>query len=253
MAPINIDGSPVQDITIDGQPVTEVTVDGDVVFPAIPDSATYFWDPATFSTGDNTWTDQVEGLGMTINGNPQKTVFSDGSPAISPDGTGDFGQASNTDILAETFSLEFEVQTTESSDREHIFGSGDGTTILLVYINQDGDFNTDSGAVTLFYREGSGQDGVGYSFNIPIDDGVKHKVSIVINDASAADVNFFVDGVDVNESFDRENGNVDFSGDTLPVNPAYFARNSSGSISGHWSGKVGKYVFHDKAITEQKI
>jgi len=38
MAPINIDGSPVQDITIDGQPVTEVTVDGDVVFPAIPDS-----------------------------------------------------------------------------------------------------------------------------------------------------------------------------------------------------------------------
>jgi len=41
MAPINIDGSPVQDITIDGQPVTEVTVDGDVVFPAIRDVDTF--------------------------------------------------------------------------------------------------------------------------------------------------------------------------------------------------------------------
>jgi len=38
MAPINIDGSRVQDITINGQPVTEVTVDGDVVFPSGPNT-----------------------------------------------------------------------------------------------------------------------------------------------------------------------------------------------------------------------
>jgi len=38
MAPINIDGSPVQDITIDGETVTEVTVDGDVVFPSFLDN-----------------------------------------------------------------------------------------------------------------------------------------------------------------------------------------------------------------------
>jgi hypothetical protein len=35
MAPINIDGSQVQDITIDGTPVQEVTVDGQTVFTAV--------------------------------------------------------------------------------------------------------------------------------------------------------------------------------------------------------------------------
>jgi hypothetical protein len=39
LAPINIDGSQVQDITIDGQSVSEVTMDGQQVFGAIPDSA----------------------------------------------------------------------------------------------------------------------------------------------------------------------------------------------------------------------
>jgi len=70
MAPINIDGSPVQDITIDGETVTEVTVDGTKVFPAIPDSLISRWE------FEQDFTDSIDGNdGNPIN-NPSFTTDS---------------------------------------------------------------------------------------------------------------------------------------------------------------------------------
>jgi len=72
LAPINIDGSQVQDITIDGDSVSQVTMDGDKVFgSAIPDSAVMQLDAQSlsgFADGDTVdpFPDQINSNNATV-------------------------------------------------------------------------------------------------------------------------------------------------------------------------------------------
>ena len=251
MAPTSIDGTEITGATIDGQDVSEITVDGETVFTAIPDSAIYYWDPGNFASP---WTDEVIGEDMTINGGLSSNTFSDGSDAVLGDGVDDYGTAGATDIFYNSMSLEIELSTTTTSV-DFPFGLLEGTApgelIYYIYLNQDGNFNDDDGRFTLFISDGGGIGALAFSYNLPFNDGNKHKVSFIINDAAQNDVDMIVDGQSVTPSLDRANG-PNISGKVSSVNPMYFARNVDGPQD-YFSGKLGKIVHHDEAITKQTI
>jgi len=242
MAPINIDGSPVQDITIDGQPVTEVTVDGDVVFPAIPDSVEYQYVAGNFASP---WADEVGGADMTVNGISAST-FSNGEESVAGDGSNDFGIADGPESIGsnQSFTLAFTNQFSSVSSLESAFGAFDGAAELNVRTNNDtANFQlqlSDSNANILRV-----------SSDNTFGDGTPHAVVFTKTGDTASDISLYVDDmaneepliIEVDDAFDHTNFN-------LTTNMAFFARNNQGSIGLYGNRDCGVFEFASAAYTQ---
>ena len=250
--PTSIDGTDITGATIDGTDVQEITVDGDVVFTeqvSLPDNPIYAWDPATFSTSDSTWFDQVVNEPMSMGSGLTKTTFSDGTPAILGDGVDDEATAANRDVARNTMSLEFEFEHTTSGLARIIGNETQGTNLMNVFINRTGNFDSDVGRITFFIStSGGGNDSIGFSHNDGYNDGLKHKVSFVGNDFENQDVDMYVDGNQVTPSIDRFR-NPNFSVNTTNSDINYW----NDATDRFYPGKLGKIRFYDTAINQQNI
>jgi len=223
-------------------------VTADLPSNAIPDSAIYWWDPSAFASP---WVDEVVSESMTINGGLSSTTFGDGSDAVSGDGNDGHGLAANRDVLYNSMSIEVEISSTTTS-AAFILGSNDNTNGItcMIMFNQDGDFNYIDGSMALFLSDETNQ--FSFSYDGGFNDGNKHKVSFIVNDATTSDASMIVDGSTVTPTVDRADG-VNFSGLTLNYDMAYWARNFTGTVKDFYNGKLGKIAFHDTNIQNQTI
>jgi len=153
MAPINIDGSPVQDITIDGQPVTEVTVDGDVVFPAIPDSVIDNFEETIYGDQNKTLSDIYGGDIESYSRQP--TVVADGNQALEGTSSGIISSTSGLNRYPDR-GTKFAYNVRATSDRfsaSLIFGTQNETATPAGYSVE---INWGNSAVRIGVLDGSG-------------------------------------------------------------------------------------------------
>jgi hypothetical protein len=242
LAPINLDGSQVSDVTIDGQSVSQVTMDGEQVFGgAIPDSAVLYWSGASFA---DPWPDEVQSEEMSINGLTATTV--NGNDAVSGDGT-NYGQADVSVLdLSSNFAFEFAIKTTDSSgeifgeerngDERFAVGTGNtsisngtgtGPVIAIYDANQDNQFllQADTGI-----SDGNLNTVV---FNVDLDGGTQNN-EILINDTSV--------------SFSISNFPSPTVSEIPQSNSAFFAVDDNGSISDNINADIVGFGFHDQHL-----
>jgi hypothetical protein len=254
------DGSEVSEIVLpDGERASEVVApDGSVVFEGpLAGGAVYQWNPATFSTGDSTWTDDLQGEVMDITGNPQSVTLANGNPGIQGDGNDDVGLADIApELLATSFSVEWEID--QSLDLGHILGVREsGGSAFFVSVNGDESVNEDLGNFAVSISSGgaevSDSTNISPSTNPNFDDGNTHKVTFIANDTTADDYEIIIDGSNVSVSLEATNNP---SPGQLSVDVAYFANNDFQFGSGprlFSDSALGLTRWHDQAITRQTI
>jgi hypothetical protein len=152
LAPINLDGSQVQDITIDGQSVMDVTMDGTQVFSAIPDSENLYALYDFREEDGSVPVDNQEGAAPTLTNGGYS-----GLDTINSIQAGDFSGSSDTvyESLSSNLSQPFTVYATFD------FGGSDGSTIwggdiddgskgnLYLYKSNDGSWKLFAGSAVI--------------------------------------------------------------------------------------------------------
>jgi hypothetical protein len=124
LAPINLDGSQVSDVTIDGQSVSAVTMDGDQVFgDAIRDSVTNHW-PHDEGSG-STLNDNEASLDFSIDGATWQTGAGNGGAYLEYDGGDDRSTESTYAWDDTTFSWLCWVNPDDLSNYQVIIQTGD--------------------------------------------------------------------------------------------------------------------------------
>ena len=223
--------------------------------PAIPDTVVAQYDPATFSTDDSIWSDDVGDNDATLQGDLQGSTFADGSESIEGDGVDDAGQANWSVNGAElnSWSFEFEIQYSHTN-REIPFGTVQSNDQGFWFeVNKDEDFNDDNGnlRITLQDQNVDGRIRFAASTNPSLNDGNKHIVSIVFNDASNNDYQLFIDGSEVSTSANTESGPSNF--ETWTDDLGFWSRVVDGSLDNYFNGQLGLTRTHDSSISEQTI
>ena len=222
---------------------------------AIPDTVVAQYDPVTFSTGDSIWSDDVGDNDATLEGDLQESIFSDGSESIEGDGVDDAGQANWSVNGAElnSWSFEYEIQYSHTN-REIPFGTVQSNSQGFWFeVNKDEDFNDDNGnlRITLQDQNADGRIRFAPSTNPSLNDGNKHIVSIVFNDASNNDYQLFIDGSEVSTSANTESGPSNF--ETWTDDFGFWSRVVDGSLQNYFNGQLGLTRIHDSGISEQTI
>jgi len=240
----------------DGSEISEVrTGAGDVLFSAIPDSVVTQFSPSTYSNGDSTWTDDVGSNDISITGDPQRSTFSDGTNSIEGDGADDFGAFNiptewNGDSI-EVASIEWELQTTDSTNARW-WGVDDSTLNtqrIACFGNNDVGFNGTVGQFVVVVEDDNGSRlDMSPSSNPNLNDGNKHKVSVIFNDLTNNDVSIIIDGssVAVDTEFNGKPTAFKSWGDNMRL---WDLNNSSVPIA----ADIGLFRLHDINISSQTI
>jgi hypothetical protein len=242
----------------DGSTASEVIgPDGNVVFeagPDIPDSVVVQYRASEYTQGSSTWAAD-RGPDMSITGDPQTETLQNGEVGVRGDGTDDFGSwdppASLEGSSLESFSIEFSVQFTTGDKFAEGSYSGSDTSINLSY-NVDEAFNVEEGNFRIQLVDDS--DSVVQAApqsNPNLDDGNTHKVSIIINNAPAPDIEFIVDNSSFNTAYDFQDSLDNFG--AQDINQYVFARNNQGSPDNYGNIAHGIIRWHDTAISSQTI
>lgn len=223
----------------------------------IPDSVEMQYYGTTWSQGDTTWLDEKSNRDMSLTGDFQDATLSDDTEALSSDGTDDHGETTLPSTLEGTalvsFSAELAFEYT-SSDFHRLTGVRNtiGGQWFHISVGADANAGLDSGNmyVTLDDQDGSRLQ-FGPSSNPNLNDGIRHNVSVIINDSSQNDVEMIIDGSSVDLTFDTTENPDNFG--PWSYNLGTFASNNSGTIENYFDGKIGAIRWHDLAITEQTI
>jgi len=244
------------------QSQTETVVDNGSIkleWSEIPDSAVLQYYADTWSSGDATWTDDLGNADISLNGGPSEGTLSDGSEAISTDGTDDRGEltlpAEFEGSSLNEFSIEVALQYSHS-DETNWFGLRQGSTSQWIQVYANRDYTNASDAGNFYFTLKDNSDNtiwVGPSSNPNINDGNRHDVSIIINDSTVPDVSIIIDGSSVSVSYDssRQDSLSDFGTWDRPLQ--IWARDLDGPIGNYFAAEMGAMRWHDSAISEQTI
>jgi len=256
MPPTSIDGTDITGATIDGTDVTEITVDGQTVFSGIPASVVLQYFATTYSQGDGTWEDDAGDANMSLSGDFQEATLSDGAESIDSDGSDDHGLVTMPSSLESSgltaFSVEFALEFSDTTQAS-LFGQiNNGSQLCLVNANQEAGASFDAGNVRFLLQDVDGDRiDCGPDTNPNLDDGNRHDVSFVVNDAATNDVEMLIDGTSVTLTFGTSEGPDNF--EAWDRDMAHFARNNAGTIDNHLDIEYGAIRWHDQAITQQTI
>ena len=229
------------------------------LFNVIPDSVVLQYYATTWSAGETIFQDDLNNADISLNGGPAEGTLSDGSDAISTDGTNDRGELTlPTEFEGgglQSFSVELALQYSHTNETNW-FGLRQGTQSqwLQVYANRDYTNASDPGNFYLTMQDNSNNSiFVGPSTNPNINDGNRHDISLVINDTTVPDVSIIIDGSSVAVSY--ESGNQDAMSDfgTWARPLQIWARDLDGSIDNYFQSNFGAMRWHDSAITNQTI
>jgi hypothetical protein len=226
----------------------------------IPDSVVIQYYGDTWGQGDSTWVDDATDDGsqdMQITGDPQASTLSDGADSILADGSGDYGlftlPSSFEGSSLNSFSIEVSLQWS-NDNRNRCFGilnSGDAQRIILTP-NDDPSGQNDPGNINFNVRDTNNNnlsvaiDG-GASFN----DGNRHDVTFIVNDASSPDVSLIVDGTSQPLAFSNQDQLTNFG--PWDVDCAAWALNNGGSLQGISQLNIAAFRWHDSPISSQTI
>jgi hypothetical protein len=214
----------------------------------------------TWSQGDSTWVDDATSDGsqdMSLTGDPQATTLSDGAESVKADGTDDYGTIPIPPELEggdlNQFSIEFTIEHS-STNTEVAIGcrNSDTNQKLLIFLNSDETLSSDPG--TFQFRlddDNSNKLRLAPSTNPNLDDGNRHDVSIIVNDASANDVDIIIDGSSQSLNFDVTQSPSSFT--TWDTDLGVFVRNTSGTVDNYADIKLGAIRLHGSAINSQTI
>lgn len=212
-----------------------------------------------FEELSNVWPDDTGTQDMDISGGPIETALSDSSQAVGFDGVDDVGETTAPPNLEgaslQSFSVEFAFQTTsEATDQPTLTGSNNDTDdqSLLVQINRDEGFSFESGNFIFRLQDAAGSSvRCSPSANPNINDGTRHDLSIIINDASANDVEIVLDGSNLDLAFGATESPSNFGTWEQPIATSAFQ--FAGSLQQYLECDIGAIRWHDEAIQEQTI
>lgn len=234
-------------ITVNGQELTVKVTDP----TTIPDSVVTQFSPETFNTGNSEYLDDIRGNNMSLNGDLQSTTLSNGDPSVEGDGNGDYGLFDIPTELSgsslNSWAVEYSIQTTQT-DKSTIMGIGEGgDQRILLKINEDVNFNTDSGNLLLQFKDDSGNRILVEPSTDPnINDGDAHSILWNVKDASTSDVEIWIDGTNVSLNFrDSQNPTSFFDWtDKMGV----WSSNFNGSVQRLYAGQLGKIRLHGSSV-----
>ena len=226
-------------------------IDGQEV-SAIPDSVVMQYVATNVNGGDTTWTDDTGTSDMSLTGGETDTTVND-SEALNFDGVDDHGLITLPSDLEgsslQEWSIEFSLAWTHSSDNV-ITGVIDGSQLFQIRINRK--FGTETGQIDFRIDDDTGNELLFAPENNPnLDDGDRHDISFIIDDASNNDVRIEIDGSDVNVDLGSSDGPNDF--DDWSFDAAVGGRNNEGSVDLNEEIDLIAQRWHDSAISEQTI
>jgi len=261
MAPINLpDGTEVSEVILpDGATASEVIApDGSTVFRGIPDSVVLQYFATEYSQGDSTWPDDTETAAMSITGDPQDATLSDGSESLNFNGTDDEGLVTLPESLEggdlNAFAVEFAFETSlADNDFDVVFGlvndSGQG---FRSFFNNDEDGNADGGNADFLLEDPTGNRfRFSFSTNPNLNDGSRHDLTIVIDDASNNNATLILDGSEETVAVGTAGSPSNF--EAWDYDMGHAARNNQGSTDRHSDIEIGAIRWHDEAISNQTI
>lgn len=219
----------------------------------IPNSATYYWRPRSYTTGDASWDDENVSEAISLSGDPQSGTLSNGDTAVVGDGN-DTGVVNVQDTAGyiTSSSWEWQIQHTLSSGRQNIYGGNFSNHVFNVELNADGDFNNQLGNIQFFLR---GTAGNTFSFapstNPNLDDGNEHKVTLTINGSTSSDVNLIIDGSSVSLSFPRSTSWSPPS--SWEENFGVWGAYDGSSITSSNAAKFGVLAIHDSVLSNHSF
>ncbi len=207
----------------------------------------------TYSSGDSTWTDDVGSADASLTGTSVATL-SDGSEAVSFDGSDDHGLMTFPATLEgsdlQAFSIEFAAQWTTSSAVAKVVGiTTSGGQKLNITPNWTGSA-TNVGDLNITLSDGGNTLSVSTG-DQNLNDGNRHDITLVVDDASANSVTLIVDGSSVTPQFDNQGGPSSFGSWDRDI--AIAARNRPSGIDQEFPIDVGAMRWHDSAISSQTI
>ena len=216
---------------------------------ALPDSVVMQYFASTYTGGDLTWEDDNRVVNMSLTGGETAGTLSDGSDAVDFDGESDEGTVSLPSQFEgsalTSFSVEFATEYTDSSVNTDLFlaNNDDDSQRLQIRVNTDGTANLKEGNIwiQLIDRDGN-RLRVEPATNPELNDGVRHDITMIVNDSSQNDVDIIIDGDNVSLNFIDEDGPDNFG--TWDVNAL---------LSSDLNSSVGAQRYHDEGITEQTI
>lgn len=225
--------------------------------PEIPDSVVAQYYATTWDPGDATWQDDATSEGAqdaSINGGPQAVTLSDGSEALGFDGSDDYGlhDVPISGAGLNEWMYEFASEWTTTADVNGYTVLDNNNQLIQFRLNVDANYDPDSGNI-LFRLRDTNNDAFRASISggASLNDGNRHDISFVVNDASAADVDIIVDGSTQTLNINYTNAPTAF--DSWNQQIAIAALNNAGSISNHANIEFGAIRWHNSAISEQTI
>jgi len=263
MASINLpDFSEVAEVILpDGAAASEVIApDGRTVFSAIPDSVVIQHYATTFTQGDSNWLDDATDDGsqdVALNGDPQSVTASDGSEAIDFD-SNDYGllpmppELEGSSLNAWTYEVAVQYTSTGQEFIGGVFNSNNGQ-LWQLNINQDEAGNTEEGNIQFALHDADGNS-FQFSFsdnNVNINDGNRHDITAIINDASNNNASLILDGTEKSVATANTQSPDNFS--SWDNDMGYAVRNVGGSLSGNADITILAKRWHDSAIVGQTI
>lgn len=248
-------------INVENQRAGDVTVE-DV--PDIPESVVQQFDPATFTTGNSTWIDDVGSNDMSVFGDLQSGTLSTGDPSVVADGVDDYGTATPPISGAglSNFAIEFAIQHTTTKLKEIISGrnSGDAqfVSVWLNYTTISGDGNTQQDAGNILIRiddQNNNRYAISPDTNPGLNDGQRHTVVSNFIDPANENLQLIIDGekiTNVNTTkFGTSEAPSSFGAWDTPM--GYFCRNDGGTQKEFYEGALGMIRWHDKDINSPTI
>lgn len=234
--------------------------DGAVLWNAISDSVLVQHTAAGYSMGVSSIADDADADGtqpLSLTGDPQAATLSDGSDSLAFDATDDYGAVT---LPAEfegsglnSFAIEIAGQYSSNTGKWGV-GNNNNNQYIHFAPNEDTGFNSSAGTFTFRIKDiDSNELFVEPSSNPSIDDGDRHDISLIVNDAANNDVDIILDGSTLSLNFASSQSPSNFG--TWEDDFFYNAFNNQAidSIVKYQGGNVGAVRWHGQAITEQTI
>ena len=213
----------------------------------IPDSVVHQYPYSTFST--STWSDNVGGAGMTVNGMVSDT-FGNGESSVFGDGTDDYGLADGPQNLPqnETFGVALTLEDPSGSDTSYWMGSSDGNASIWLY---DSNFTDGTTGEMQFAVQDNNGNSIIVETDSSIADGNIHLIVWNKNSNSAAGVDIYVDDMSTTvPTTAREEQAFDHTNYTNAEPMGFFAERRDGSINNYKSYDAGIFEFNTEPYTQ---
>jgi hypothetical protein len=229
-----------------------------LVQSVIPDSVVVQYTGSTYTGGGSSWSDEATADGAqdaALSGGISESQLSDGAEALATDGTDDQGLFPIPSELdgngLQSFTVEMALQYTTNEDFDYWFGVN-GTNILAALADVD-ESASNNGQIRfrLFDSDTNGQTFAPAS-NPNLDDGNRHDISLIVNDAATEDYEIIIDGTSYAVSIGNDTGTADNFGD-FSNDMGLFCRNQSSGTGKHKTGNVGAFVMHKTNISSQYV